>query len=152
MKDTYLKAMRLFFLLVLISGIGSVGSGFMTDDTMLWYHYLNKSALTPPNIVFPIVWGILYVLLAVSAFLVWGKTSPRVFVFALACILAWPFSFFYFRAVGFSILVILLLIALLAICFKKFHPLNRWAAYLLIPVLAWCVFALYLNIFIWLNN
>ena len=58
MTKTYQKALRLFFLLLLTNGVGYVGSTFMTYDNMLWYQYLNKPILTPPNIVFPIMWTI----------------------------------------------------------------------------------------------
>lgn len=152
MKPIYQNAVRLFFLLLLTNGVGYVGSTFMTQDSMNWYFYLNKSSLTPPDIVFPIMWTTLYCMMAISAFLVWGKTSPRYFTLQLMANLAWTFAFFYFRSTLISLFIILILLFLLFLCIKGFMKVSKVAGYLLIPTFIWCLFALYLNFYVVLYN
>ena len=55
--------------------VGGLSAWAMRDSLAVWYPYLSKSAATPPDIVFPIVWCILYICIGISAGLV--MTSPR---------------------------------------------------------------------------
>ncbi|MGN1062860.1 MAG: TspO/MBR family protein [Alphaproteobacteria bacterium] len=152
MKQIQLKALRLFFLLLLTNTIGYVGSGFMTVDAMNWYHTLNKSPLTPPGIVFSAVWTGLFVLMAISAFLTWKKVSPRWFVLQLCANLAWTFVFFYLREIGVAALCILALLFCVFKTITGFYKVSVPAAYLMIPTFVWGIFALYLNIYIVMYN
>ena len=79
-KSVIQSVFRLFFLLFLVNTIGYIGGSYMTPDTFVWYNSLPGSSLTPPDWIFPIVWTILFFLMAISAFLVWGRASPRWFV------------------------------------------------------------------------
>lgn len=151
MKKIYRKAFRLFFLLCLTNAIGFISSGFMTPDTVNWYNTLNLSPLTPPDYVFPMVWSTLFILMSFSGFLCWGKTSPRPFVFFLACILLWPFTFFYLRSPLWALFVLLGYLLFGFITFKCFIKTSKTAGYLFIPTLLWGLFALYLNSYIVLN-
>lgn len=152
MKKTYQKALHLFFLLLLTNGVGYIGSTFMTPDNMLWYQYLNKPLLTPPNIVFPIMWTILFFMMAIAAFLVWNKANPKYFTLSLMANLAWSFSFFYLRNTLAALVIILIYLFLLYMCIKVFYKASRMAAYLMIPTFIWCLFALYLNGYVVLFN
>lgn len=139
------KAGRFLFLLVLVNAIGAIATSYMNTDTMMWYNSLPHSALTPPQNVFAIVWSILLFLQAISAFLVWGKASPRYFVLQLALNMLWSFVFFYLRRPDLALLVVLLFIGALIINIKSFTKASKWAAWLLIPTLLWGFFAIYLN-------
>ena len=143
--SVFKKALRLFFLLVLVNVVGYIASGYMTPAVQMWYDGLEKSALNPPDIVFPVVWSILFLCLAVSAFLVWGKASPRWFVVQLALNMAWSFAFFFLKnpAVALGITVVLLFAVYKT--FRAFYPVCRWSGWLQVPVFLWCLFALYLN-------
>ena len=152
MTKTYQKALRLFFLLLLTNGVGYIGSTFMTYDNMLWYQYLNKPILTPPNVVFPIMWTILFFMMAIAAFLVWNKANPKYFTLSLMANLAWSFSFFYLRNTLAALVIILIYLFLLYMCIKVFYKVSKSAAYLMIPTFIWCLFALYLNGYVVLFN
>ena len=141
----------LFFLLVIIFSIPYATRGFMTFDRMNWYHTLPLSGLTPPDFVFPIVWTILYFLMAFSAFLVWEKASPRYFVLQLITNGVWPFLFFYLHNPTAALIDILFMIVFVALTIKTFYKVSKMAAYLLIPLFCWIVFAFYLNAHIVLN-
>lgn len=146
------KAGRLFFLLLFTNAVGYVGSGFLTPEARVWYHTLQQAPLTPPDMVFGVVWTILYFLMAVSAFLVWGKASPRWFVMQLAMTLIWPFVFFYLREMGIALGVAVLLAFFLILAIRDFARASHTAAALLLPVLLWSMFAIYLNTYVvWYN-
>ncbi len=138
----------LFFLLAIIFAIPYTTRGFMTFDRMNWYNSLPLSSLTPPDWVFPIVWTILYFLMAISAFLVWGKTSPRYFVLQLITNGLWPFLFFYLHNPTAALIDILFMIVFVCLTIKTFYKASKMAAYLLIPLLCWILFACYLNAYI----
>ncbi len=151
-KEILKKAFRLFFLLCFVNAVGYVGGGFVTPDRINWLYGLNLPPLMPPAIVFGLVWPILYLCIAISAFLVWGKTSPRNFALQLAFNGVWPFAFFYLHSPIGGLIVILLLLIFLVLTIKQFYPVSKSAAFLLIPYLIWVVFASYLNGYIALFN
>ena len=117
-----------------------------------FYSEINLSVLTPPNIVFPIVWTLLYAILVISFDLVLNhadkqKVRPAAQVFTLNLFLQalWTFVFFYnaYFLVGFAILVVLDFVT--AAMIKMFYDVNKTAGLLLIPYMLWLLFATYLN-------
>lgn len=148
LNETMMKAGRLVFLLVLIFAIGAVGGAFVTPESMKWYNSLPLAPYNPPSYIFGIVWSFLYVFMAVSAFLVWGKASPRYFVFSLMAILLWTFLFFYLRSPILALIDTVLLIAFNILTIKEFYKYSKISAYLLIPLLLWSLYALYLNAYL----
>ena len=119
---------------------------------------------TPPNIVFPIVWSILYVMIGMSLFFIMrsyavtdtleGDRKTAVFLWALQLFfnLAWPFAFFTLKLYAFSALWLAALvginIALIIYAFRVSAP----AGWLLVPYQAWLTFAFYLNLFVAILN
>ena len=137
---------------LVIGGIvGFIISGSMDYDS------LEKPFLSPPGILFPIMWSILYVLMGISYgilesnSLVNSKINiayyTQLFVNAF-----WSIFFFVLKWRFFSFLWIILLVALVINMIIKFHAQNKVAAYLQIPYLLWTLFATYLNIAIYLMN
>jgi tryptophan-rich sensory protein len=134
--------------------------GLLTEPNLPWYETLNKPGFAPPNSVFPIVWTILYAMMAVSAWLFWrspGKDEDRKFGLTwfgiqLALNVGWSFAFFWLHspAVGFA--VILLLIVAIMVTIVLFDRSSRRAALLLMPYLLWVSFAAALNFAFWLLN
>jgi tryptophan-rich sensory protein len=145
------KIGRFAFLIILVNIIGYIASSYMTSDTQVWYQFLPHSSLNPPNYIFAIVWGFLLFLQAVSAFLVWGKATPRWFVIQLALNMLWSFTFFYLRLPSIALLIVLLFILALIMNIKSFYKANHVAGILLIPTLLWTLFAIYLNAVIVFN-
>lgn len=127
---------------------------------MDWYASLVKPALTPPSWIFSPVWTVLYVLMAVSAFLIWKKGWRRkevrvalmAFGFQLALNLVWSPLFFGLQSPRLALLDIVLLLAAISWTMVAFWRLSRTAAYLLLPYLVWVAFATYLNFSIWRLN
>lgn len=151
-ESIWQKAGRLFFLLLLVNVVGYIAAGYMTPTTQVWYQGLTKSALNPPDIVFPVVWSLLFLCLAVSAFLVWGKASPRWFVFQLIFNMLWSFTFFFLQRPDIAVGVTVLLLFSVYKTFRAFYPVSKISGFLQIPIFCWCLFALYLNSAIVLLN
>lgn len=149
---TYQNALKLLYLLAMTNAVGFIGASFMSADSLNWYETLVKSALTPPDFVFGVVWTTLYFMMGFAAFLVWGKVSPRYFVLQLAMNLIWPFAFFFLRATLSSCFIILFMLYFLYKTIKDFGRVSKAADYLMMPTFLWALFALYLNVFIVVNN
>jgi tryptophan-rich sensory protein len=133
--------------------------GLATSANMDWYDNLERSALTPPDIAFPIVWPILYALIALAG---WRVCSQRknigitpIAVFTLYMVLNWGWSFVFFAgqmvAAGFFWIVALDIVALgfMALAWQRG---ERPAALLMIVPTLWTGFAAYLNFAIWILN
>lgn len=123
-----------------------------TRKEQRWYRRLKKPALTPPRIVFPIVWTALYTLQAISAFRVWSapKSPERTKALVLwgtqlAFNGAWSPLFFREHAQRFAFADILALDGALAAYVQSASKVDRTAAWLATPYLAWVGFATYLN-------
>ena len=136
-------------------------SGISTTSAITgWYSTLIKPPFNPPNWVFGPAWTLLYILMGISFALIWNKGIEKkeiknalgIFVFQLILNLVWSLLFFSMQnpAIAFIDIVILWLAIILTI--KKFLPINRTAAYLLIPYLLWVSFASLLNVSIWYLN
>ena len=151
-KETLKKGFTLFFLLAIIFLIPFVTRTFMTPDRMAWYHSLNQSSLTPPDYYFGIVWTILYLFMAISAFLVWNKASPRYFVLQLITNGLWPFLFFHLHHPTAAFIDILFMIVFVFLTIKIFYKVSKTAGILLLPLFGWILFACYLNAYIVFYN
>lgn len=141
---------------LLVGGI----AGYATSSSMnSWYSNLNKPFFNPPSWVFGPVWTILYLLMGISLYLIWKqpastKRSKSLQIFFLQLLLnfAWSFIFFKFEQTGLALLeIIVLWLAILTMLFF-FYKLNRIAAYLQFPYLAWVSFATVLTASIWHLN
>ena len=130
--------------------VGFIGSIFV--DTGDWYNLI-KPSITPPNIVFPIVWNILFFMIGVSFYLSWKNSSSEyrqkmgiLYVINFVLNILWTFFYFTAKSPISSLFVIVLLIssicALIVVNWKK----SRSSSYLLIPYLLWVSFATILNI------
>jgi tryptophan-rich sensory protein len=154
-----LSILKITIWVVVFEGIGFI-LGLMTKQTMSpWYENLNKSALTPPAIVFPIAWSLIYAILAVVGFLLWKeryneKLKPVLFLFIVQMIMNWFWTFIFFRwhYLGFSFLWIVILTCLVLACIYLSVAKKKEVALLLIPYFVWLVFAAYLNGVIWYKN
>lgn len=152
--------LKLVVSIVVCQGAGAIGSVFTREAIPTWYATLEKPAFNPPNSLFFPVWITLYVLMAVSAFLVWrrGLGSPGVkvalvtFVVQLVLNALWSVVFFGLECPLCGVIVILVLWLAIVGTVVTFSRISRSAAALLIPYLLWVTFASILNISIWLLN
>ena len=158
MKQIYLIKLKPLLLSILIPvGLGFL-VGFLTIDSMNVYSSLVKPAAAPPEVLFPIVWTILYILMGISSYLVYTSDSPykndamRAYVIQLVVNLIWPIIFFIAENYFLSLIWIILLLVLIIIMIKAFLKVDKFAAYLQLPYLLWVTFATYLNYSIFILN
>ena len=142
--------------LVLTFGMAAIGARFLPDE---WYRQLNKPSWNPPNSIFAPVWIILYLFMAVAAWLVWrryGITSDLVplslFILQLLLNAAWTWLFFGRHQIRNALIDIVLLWILILATLISFWRLDTLAGLLLAPYLAWVTFATVLNWTIWQKN
>jgi tryptophan-rich sensory protein len=141
--------------LVLSALAGGLGSVATTPNIPAWYEGLAKPWFNPPNAVFPVVWTILYVLIALSGWLAWrGGAARRLapFFVQIALNVVWSFAFFAAHSPAAGLVVIAGLWLSIVWTVMAFWPVSRAASWLLVPYLAWVTFAGMLNAAIfWLN-
>lgn len=123
-----------------------------------WYNHLIHPPGTPPNFVFPIVWTILYFLMAISFALVWSspasnkKVPMLLFALQLALNFSWSWLFFVRQSPGTALIDLSLLWICIVGTIISFRKYSSVSAILMLPYLAWVSYAMYLNLFIWMNN
>ena len=143
--------------ILFVEAIGAL-SGFLTQNSMEAYESLIKPPLTPPGIVFPIVWGVLFLLMGIGAARIYLSDKPGwkqaliIFGVQLAVNFLWSLLFFNLQALGFSFIWLIVLWVLIILMIISFWKVDRPAALLQIPYLLWVTFAGYLNCAIWLLN
>lgn len=144
--------------------IPSILTGFLgwifTHDSMDVYGRLVVPPLSPPAILFPVVWTVLYLLMGAALYLVRSTAGDKdvkskgfvLYTVQLIFNFLWTIVFFNLGWYGFSAIWLLGLIVLIGANAFYFGKINKKAGLLLIPYLLWCIFALYLNIGIWILN
>jgi tryptophan-rich sensory protein len=145
--------------LVAVAVVAISGSMFTPAVDPVWYAGLRKPSFNPPNWVFAPVWTVLYVLIALSAWLVWrragwhdGRRALSLWFVQLALNVAWTPVFFGSHRIALALAIIVCLLAAIAgtiLAFRRHHAL---ASAMLLPYLAWVAFATLLNASIWQLN
>lgn len=160
MKD-YVK---LIISILICLSAGFLGSLVTVTGQGSWYEAINKPPITPPGIVFPIAWNILYILMGISLFLIWTQPKKRrkdpekkkialmLFGLQLFFNMLWSYLFFGLQSPIAGLMGIFVLLGLVSITIIKFYQLHEKAAYLLIPYLLWLCFATILNLWILILN
>ncbi len=141
-------------------GVGGL-SALITRGSMDFYSTIIKPPLSPPSILFPIVWSILYILMGISAAMIYNtKTATQrernsaLFTYLLSLVFNffWSIIFFNQRWFLFAFFWIIILLYLIVRTIMKYYKINPVAALLQIPYLLWVTFATYLTFAIWYLN
>ncbi len=117
-----------------------------------WYASLIKPTLTPPSIVFLIVWPILYIMIGLSLFFYLRSEHEKdwfaIFSYIVQLLLnfAWPPVFFKLQNPSLALVILISMIIFIIITTFLFFKKSKLAGWLLVPYLIWSLFALYLNI------
>jgi tryptophan-rich sensory protein len=130
-----------------------VGIFAMPDQ---WYAALNKPAWNPPPWIFGPVWSLLYLMMAVAAWLVWRREGWQkalmLYFIQLTLNAAWTPIFFGAHEMGWALVEIIALWLAILLTLRSFLPISKPAAWLLAPYLAWVTFAAFLNFTLWRMN
>lgn len=147
------------FWILFTEAIGAL-SGWLTRGSVeLYKTAIVKPPLSPPAIVFPIVWTVLFALMGVGAARIYMTPASatrskalRLYLVQLFFNFLWSILFFNLERFGFSLLWLIalwLLVLWMTLTFRKIDPLS---ARLQLPYLIWLAFAAYLNLGVWLLN
>ena len=150
---------RAAFWIAFCLAVGGIAS-FVTRKGLSQFDVIAKPPLTPPRIAFPIAWSILLVLIGLGFALVRreaagtteGERAGLAFAVQMTFFFCWMIWFFGLGWYGFSALWLAGMIAAIAVMILAYRKVSRTAAWLQLPYLLWCCFALYLNIGIWRLN
>nr|WP_206528904.1 TspO/MBR family protein [Clostridium perfringens] len=140
-------------------GGGYVIGKFIKESVQV-YSTLNKPWFSPPAIVFPIVWTILYILMAIAAYRIFlrhkqgEKTKSALWFYIIQLVLnfAWSIIFFNFKLYGLAFIELIILLIFIVITTIKFLKFDKIAGILMIPYIIWVSFAGVLNFFVWMLN
>lgn len=136
-------------------------SALFTKNNMEMYGNIAKPPLSPPGWVFPVAWGILYVLMGIGAAQIYINRSGKeedarsaLFVYGLQLLVNffWSMIFFNMQAFLFAFIWLIILWVLVIVMIIMFKRVNKTAAYIQIPYLLWVTFAGYLTLAVYILN
>ncbi|MCJ7689503.1 MAG: tryptophan-rich sensory protein [Clostridiaceae bacterium] len=154
------KSIITLLISVLIAqGIGLL-SGFLSMNSSKSYENFNKPPFSPPGWVFPVVWTVLFFLMAVAAYRIWMKgksgedVSKALILYSVQLFLnfLWSIIFFRYRLYAIAFLELLILLVFILLTTFEFYRIDKTAGYLMIPYIVWVSFAGVLNYTIWMLN
>lgn len=147
------------FWIIFTEAVGALSSWLTRGSVELYKTTIVKPPLSPPAIVFPIVWTVLFALMGIGAARIYLSPASRTRSRALQLYLVqlffnflWSILFFNLERFGFALVWLIalwLLILWMTLTFRKIDPLS---AQLQIPYLLWVAFAAYLNLGVWVLN
>ena len=151
-KKTYI------FIIILCETVGLI-SGLLSMMGMRGFDDVMQSELTPPGIVFPIVWFVLYALMGIGAARIRLAEESleqvkALFIFSLqlAVNFFWSIIFFDLQAFQFAFWWLVILWVLIILMITAYHKVDKLAVYIQIPYLLWVTFAGYLTYMTWMMN
>jgi benzodiazapine receptor len=159
-KIRVIHILKLIVSIIVCQFAGLIGSIFTRASIPTWYATLKKPSFAPPNWLFAPVWTTLFVLMGVSAFLVWrnglGDRRVRIalstFAVQLVLNMLWSAAFFGLRSPLAGLIVIVILWAAILLTILNFLKVSVIAGMLLAPYILWVTFAAVLNTSIFILN
>lgn len=146
------KIFKFIYILTAVLLTSYLCSKFTNIGLSSWYNSFNKPFLTPPNIVFPIAWSIIYTLIIISSFIALRDAQNNqqtkvnnYFLAQLFLQIIWCFTFFAEGYLGLGFAIIILLDITVFKMISIFAKINKLASVLLYPYYWWLIFATFLN-------
>ena len=132
-------------------------AGKLTSQSMDLYKSFERPAFFPPPWVFPVVWTILYILMGIASYLAWSRSSSKeegrraIFFYLIQLFFnfIWSFIFFNGRLYGLAFIDLIVLLTFVIITTVKFCKIDKVAGALMIPYIAWLLYAGFLNFYVW---
>ncbi len=143
--------------LVLCYAIAGLGGYFTSLGLKGYYDFLRKPDWTPPGYIIGMVWNVLFAMMAVAAWLVWRRVgwfhwAVVAFLIQLLLNLGWSYAFFVMQCPEIAFWELCTLWLGILGTTVLFWPISKLATILMLPYLAWVLFAGYLNYTIWQMN
>lgn len=152
-NKTKIKWLPIIIWVISIQLIGGL-SAFFAGNIKSIYNHLSLPLLSPPSSLFGIIWSILYVLIAISGYLVYRNNDSKynkiinysLFVTQLVLNFIWSIIFFHNSQYWIGVIIIIILDIIVLLCITNFYKSSKSAACLLIPYFIWIIFATYLAV------
>jgi len=146
-KNKFLTFILFFVITYSASLIGGLATINFKEP---WYSLLNKPSFNPPDWIFAPVWTTLYLMMTISIWIFWhnrNRDMNTVYIYFINLIFntTWSIIFFVFHNMVLALFVLILLIALIINLILRYRRVTMISAFLMIPYLLWCCFALILN-------
>ena len=145
--------------ILLAEAVGGLSGWLTRDGAKAYSQSIIQPPLSPPAMVFPIVWDILFALMGIGAARIYlappsreRTNSLRIFLLQLAFNFFWSILFFNLQAFGAALVWLLILWGLIVWMIVAFRKVDPLAARMQIPYLLWVTFAAYLNYGVWMLN
>ena len=145
--------------ILLTEAVGALSGWLSKGGMRLYSDTVSQPPLSPPSWIFPIVWGILYALMGISAARIYlSPPSPErsrglnLYVLQLIVNFFWSLIFFNAQAFLFAFFWLMFLWLLVLGMIFLFYRTDTLAGKLQIPYLLWLSFAAYLNLGVWYLN
>ncbi len=152
------KTLQLVMWILVLQLVGYAMGAVTETNLTPWYASLHKSTLTPPGFVFGIVWGVLYVLLAISGWRLYQENKTDAMsrlriIFLTQLVLNWLWTplFFHLHWVGAALICLVAIVLLTTFFLFLAWRELRAVFWLMLPYWYWVCFASYLNFVIWLG-
>lgn len=176
MLGEFMKKFLTYVIAIALPLAVGILSALLTMNNMNIYEEIRTPPLSPPSILFPIVWTILYVLMGVSSGLIYHagalnngldseykklnnnllqkQTENALFVYLISLMLnfVWSIIFFNLRKFLLAFVILLALLISIILTITKYYKISKTASFLQLPYLVWVTFAGYLNIAIYFLN
>lgn len=151
--------LRFIIALLLPIAVGGV-SAFITKDSMNLYQEITKPPLSPPSIVFPIAWAILYLMMGAASYLATTskKKGSDIFIANIWYILQltmnffWSIIFFGLKLYLLAFVWLIFMYIAIIICTRDYFRISKLAGWMMVPYIIWMGFAAYLNLAIVILN
>lgn len=158
-KRSIVSALTLILWITILLLVSSAIGALTKSSIDSWYVALNRSPLTPPNYMFGIVWSILYVMIAISGWMIWRseytpklKAIKTLYITQLLLNWSWTPLFFGYHLVGTALICLIVITIVVALLIIKSYKNLVTVSTFLTPYFLWLLFATYLNLYIWLYN
>ncbi|HBA48734.1 MAG TPA: tryptophan-rich sensory protein [Lachnospiraceae bacterium] len=145
--------------IILSEAVGGLSGWLTRNSTRIYKAEVVKPPLSPPSIVFPIVWTVLFALMGIGAARIYlapasadRTRSLRLFFLQLLFNFFWSILFFNLRYFGLAFFWLAALWILILWMILSFRKVDRLSAWLQVPYLLWVAFAGYLNLGVWMLN
>jgi translocator protein len=141
------------FLILTVGGGMAIG---ILNIPGQWYASLVKPLFNPPNWIFGPVWTVLYIMIAISGWMLWQNhrksTAMKLWFLAISLNFLWSPAFFGMQNVGLALIIIIAMLASIIAFIATSRKLNTKIAALFLPYGAWVAFATLLNVSIFMLN
>ena len=142
-----------------ITALAAAIGGAAAANSREFYAALQRPAWAPPGSVFGPVWSVLYLLMAIAAWMVWrarrfigARVALVVYLVQLVLNALWTWLFFAWHQGALAFVGVVLLWVAVALTLNMFWRVRRLAGALLVPYLAWVSFATALTYAVWRGN